>query len=401
MKITIISNLYKPYTRGGAEVIVENVINGLLEKKHDVTLITTQPFKGIKTLFPKKENKKNLNIYRFYPLNIFYYLNDYKHSFITRFIWNILDTFNIHSFIIMLSLLNKNKGEVVMVHNLKGIGYLTILAAKLKGLKIIYTIHDMQLITPLGFVIKGEENAKIHTSFFTKVYANINKLLFKQVDTVIAPSNYILEQHKDFFPKAKRIKLVNPIKIPRVVRYIKEGKWTELQFLFLGQIEKHKGIEFLLKSFKTYLDKNNYLNYKLHIVGEGTCKKKLEEEHASKNFIFHGKIEHEKLNTLFPKMDFLVFPSLCYENCPTVILESFSFDVPVIVSDIGGAGELVEHGKNGYLFEANNQIEFHEILDTIKINLTDLDKMKISSFNTVKKLNISSYVERMEGVIGE
>jgi glycosyltransferase involved in cell wall biosynthesis len=56
-------------------------------------------------------------------------------------------------------------------------------------------------------------------------------------------------------------------------------------------------------------------------------------------------------------------PSLCYENSPTVIYEALQAGIPVLASDIGGVGELVQNGRNGYLFKPGSQEDFIEKLE--------------------------------------
>lgn len=380
MKIAVISNLFSPYERGGAEKIVKKTISQFVNNKHSVTLITSKPFKNIKSLIPKEDKiNNNLKIFRFYPLNILYYLNDYKHASFVRLIFHVIDVFNIHAFFTVLFLLFRDRPNLLFVHNLKGIGYLNIIAAKLLRIRVVYTLHDVQLLTPTGLFIKDEEEDWQHNNFFTKCYKFINKYLFSFVDEVIAPSNYILEVHQKngFFKNTKNHIIVNPVTIPPVVRYIKEGKWTELNFLYLGQIEKHKGIEFLLKAWLDYLNMNDYLKYTLHVIGDGALLNDLKNKYnENKSIEFYGKIDHDNLKEVFPKMDFTIFPSLCYENCPGVILESFSYDVPVISSDLGGAKELVCDGFNGLVFQANNDLSFHTVLDDVKMLLLSIDDMK-------------------------
>ena len=40
MKICFINNLYKPYNKGGAETVIENIMSGLVFRGHEVVLIT-------------------------------------------------------------------------------------------------------------------------------------------------------------------------------------------------------------------------------------------------------------------------------------------------------------------------------------------------------------------------
>jgi glycosyltransferase involved in cell wall biosynthesis len=50
----------------------------------------------------------------------------------------------------------------------------------------------------------------------------------------------------------------------------------------------------------------------------------------------------------------LVFPSICYENCPLVVLEALSHGLPVIASRLGAVPELIEDGVTGLLFRAGD-----------------------------------------------
>ncbi len=62
----------------------------------------------------------------------------------------------------------------------------------------------------------------------------------------------------------------------------------------------------------------------------------------------------EALAQVFPELDVVVVPSLWYENSPNAILEAFAYHTPVIASRLGGMAELVQHDRNGLLFETGD-----------------------------------------------
>jgi 5-oxoprolinase (ATP-hydrolysing) len=66
--------------------------------------------------------------------------------------------------------------------------------AAIKSLKIrhIHTLHDIQLASPSGLMIKGEENSWQQNSFPVKLYTFICRKLFNQIDYVISPSKLLL-----------------------------------------------------------------------------------------------------------------------------------------------------------------------------------------------------------------
>jgi glycosyltransferase involved in cell wall biosynthesis len=213
MKICLISNLYPPITRGGAEKIAQTAADGLKKAGHEVFVISTKPWGGRKSLKPTTSDEGGIKIYRFYPLNIFYYLNDYKHHALWRMKWHFLDMFNLQSARVVKNILKKEKPELVMTHNLKGIGFLIPRAINKLGIKHIHTLHDVQLAVPSGLIIKGRENNWQQKIFLRKWYEAICRRLFGSPDVVVSPSKWLLEFYikKGFFKNSKKIVLPNPV----------------------------------------------------------------------------------------------------------------------------------------------------------------------------------------------
>ncbi len=56
----------------------------------------------------------------------------------------------------------------------------------------------------------------------------------------------------------------------------------------------------------------------------------------------------------------LIFPSLCYENCPLSILEAYACGTPVIASDLGSMAERVRHNHTGLLFRPGDPVDLAE-----------------------------------------
>jgi glycosyltransferase involved in cell wall biosynthesis len=67
-----------------------------------------------------------------------------------------------------------------------------------------------------------------------------------------------------------------------------------------------------------------------------------------------GRYEPDELPGLMANVDWVVVPSIWWENSPLVIQEAFLHGRPVICSDIGGMAEKVTDGVNGLYFRARN-----------------------------------------------
>lgn len=390
MKICLISNLYEPYDRGGAEQVAKETINGLKGRGEDVVLITIEPFKNLSSLKPTSTEENGIKIYRFYPLNIFSYINIDKYNALLRLLWHLLDIFNIHSYFVIKKILQQEKPDIIHTHNLKGIGYLIPKAIKKLKMKQIHTLHDIQLISPSGLMIKGKEKDWQQTGFLTKVYSCVCKYLFNSPQIIISPSNWLMNFYtqRKFFSKSQKIILRNPINIVKEIMPGNKKIFKEkTNFLFIGQIEYHKGVLFLVDVFNSLAD----LNIKLDIIGDGLLLKEAKKR-AKDNINFFDKISHENVLEKLKATDFLIIPSLCYENSPNVALEALSAGKPVIAADIGGAAELITN-DNGYKFGAGNR---EDLIDKIKLaikNLSNFNSDKVK--NTIDKLGAGDYTEKL------
>ena len=126
------------------------------------------------------------------------------------------------------------------------------------------------------------------------------------------------------------------------------------QILFVGRIEKTKGVHVLLDAIKN-LQQKQELNFDCILAGFGSEEyvneqKKFIEMNGLKNIHFTGYIEKEKIDELISESLFTVSPSIWYDNMPNSVLESLALGTPVIASNHGSFPELIEHEKTGLLF---------------------------------------------------
>ncbi len=398
-KICLITSVFSPYTRGGAESVVANIVNGFKNSGYQIFVITICPFKGLRSLWPKKYIEGNLTLYRFYPLNLFSYLNinKYKKRPFLRLCWHGLDMFNLHAYFIIRHILKREKPEVVMTHVLKGIGYLTCRAVKSKCIKNIHTLHDVQLATPSGLILKGKENAWQHRCWLTKLFQFFNRWLLNNPEVVISSSKFLLDfyNQRGFFKKSKKIILTNPITV-KAQKYRNAKAQNEFNFLFLGQVEAYKGILLLIKVFKKLLKEVSGENVNLLVVGSGSALEQAKKiSGGSPNIKFFGYLPNQELDKIFSQTNVTVVPSLCYENSPTVIFESLSYGVPVLAARIGGI-EFVKDNYNGFTFEAGDEDDLLKILKFSLKNKKKLAEMSANCLASVKFIGVGEYIKKLE-----
>lgn len=333
MKICLINNLYQPYAVGGAEKVVEARAKKYLAEGNEVFIITTQPYKGWDSLIPQKTIEEGIMVYRFYSPNIFWYKNLDKHNFLLKLIWHFLDIFNFWSTDIVYKILGEEKPDVVETHNLIGIGCYNF--------KFGHThyLHDVQLVEPSGILPWNHKE----DCWYQKIYSSLMKWRIGEPQVIISPSEFLQEFYRSrgFFEKSEW--QVESLKVQSLKFKIISDK---PKFLFVGSLVPHKGIRILMQAWDMVCHSREGENpetaKELHIVGDGILKTEVEDwAKQHQNIKVYGRLEGRDLEIVYEDSDILIFPSICLENCPTVILEAQKYGLKIIASDTGGVKELV------------------------------------------------------------
>ena len=338
MKICLINNLYKPYERGGAEKVVEKIVDESRTRGDEVFVISLSPRKG-----KKEENDGNKKNY--YLPSAFFSLE--KTPFILRFFYHIWDSFNIINYFKIRRIIKKEKPDVIWTHSLKGVSILIATLPKKLKIKHYHTLHDIQLLHPSGLMFYQKEG--IINSFGAKVYQFINKFFIDSPDKIISPSKWLLDIHrgKGFFPKSE-IEVSPNFEIKKITP---KGHGSVIKFIYVGQIEKHKGIKMLIEVFLKISKKN----IKLIVVGPGSMIEEVKKISLNDDRIdILGRKKNEEVLSIMKESDYLVVPSLCYENSPTVIYEASNLNLPILASSLGGIPELINQ-SGGELFKPNKE----------------------------------------------
>lgn len=350
--------------------MVVKIVEGLTERGHEVVIITSSP-EG-----ESVDEKNGVRMYRTRPPNLYYYTDAHRHSFFARCIWHLVNIFNYPVARWVNDILEKEQPDIVHTHNLIGLSFLIPGIIRKGGFRHIHTVHDVQLVEPSGMILKAQEKSWRYTGPPTQAYTWLMKKLMGSPEVVISPSQFLLDFYvsRGFFPQSERILLRNPSTFDGQAlpgAHDAEGD-TPFRFLYLGQVEAHKGVELLLGAYKALPLSGS----ELHIVGAGS---QLEHIRAlaegDSRIIVHGKKERAELPELFAQTHMTVVPSLCYENSPTVIFESLHFGVPVLASDIEGIAELIQEGENGLTFTAGESESLVEKMQWAFLHREELRSM--------------------------
>ncbi len=176
----------------------------------------------------------------------------------------------------------------------------------------------------------------------------------KKIDAFVVPSSFTLKKLNEYgipmnklnhIPTFFNMKDTNP-----EVKY-------EPFVLFVGRIEKQKGLMTLVKTFEG-------MDYNLKIIGfsndgyEDELKRYLNGKQHHIEFL--GRKTFDEIVPYLKSCLCTVVPSEWYDNFPNVILESFAYKKAVIATDFGSLPELVKNNVTGLTFSYADIADFRE-----------------------------------------
>lgn len=130
---------------------------------------------------------------------------------------------------------------------------------------------------------------------------------------------------------------------------------NEKIILFVGRLVYEKGIQNLIAAMPKILE--NYHDSKLVIAGKGPMLDELRNQvnalGLGNKVYFTGYLASKDVPKMYKCADVAVFPST-YEPFGIVALEAMLSGTPIVVSDIGGLNEIIDHGTNGMKSYAGN-----------------------------------------------
>ena len=176
--------------------------------------------------------------------------------------------------------------------------------------------------------------------------------------------------------------------------------WPEYQdgkinILFVGRLEKRKGLRYLLDAFSRL--KWDLPDIRLLVVGPGSPDK---ESHSVlgarglKDVVFVGAVPYEDLPRYYATADIFCSPATGAESFGIVLAEAMAAGKPVVASDIEGYSAIVSHGHEGLLFPRKLGAQGRRSVEQYRWNRVAgqvedyyYDRMRLANGRTGKRAN--------------
>jgi len=297
--------------------------------------------------------------------------------------------------------------DVIHFHNISLVGGPKVLKYG-RGVKL-YTLHEYWLVCPTHTLFKFGKKACTEQSCFACTithhrppqlwrYTDMTEEAARHVDLFIAPSEFTMRKHYEMGLARPIVEL--PYFTARWSQDESAGNYVPQEvpyFLFVGRLEKIKGLQTLIPVFRTYH------KAQLWVAGTGEFEKDLRAmARGAPGIRFLGEQSSEQLRLLYERAVATIVPSVWYEVFGIVILESFARKTPVIVSNMGGMPKVVEDSAGGFVF--GTDVELIDAMDRLLGNPSLRECLGQSGHHALQRkwtadVHIARYLELVEGVM--
>lgn len=211
----------------------------------------------------------------------------------------------------------------------------------------------------------------------------------KYVNKFICPSDFVYRKHLSFNKQIadKSVVIYNPVRV-NSLENINKGDYL----LYFGRLSREKGIHTLLSAMK------QLPNIKLKIVGAGD----FPLNNIPSNVELLGFKRKEELEPIIRHALYTIVPSEWYETFGLSCTESLLLGTPVIASNIGAIPEIVEHRKNGFLFETGNVKSLEgTISEALLLSDEEYIHMGETGQQSLSKFSEDKYIKKMLSIYEE
>ncbi|MDR1203171.1 MAG: glycosyltransferase [Tannerellaceae bacterium] len=315
----------------------------------------------------------------------------------------------LNSLYLIYDYINPKNEVVFLLNHFRRNSFIELLKEYWPQSKVLLTVHYMYWC----FLIEGNasyfkeiisqnkknRNIQIEIERDVLIEYHIEKECLEKVDHIISLSEYtrnILIDSYDI-PQDKITLIYNGLEDNACILSQREKLFLKKQLqildcskivLFVGRIDKIKGIEELIRAFKMLMRENCYL----FIIGDGELLNNcLSECEGYRNrIIFTGYLPKNIIYKYYQIADVGVLLSK-HEQCSYVAIEMMMHGIPIIASDTTGLDEMIKDEVNGYKIKT---VENREIVSFDIDNCSSLLSSALDTDNSRLRIEARNKYER-------
>ncbi len=404
MHVLLVNNLYPPIMAGGAELVVAYLAEGLVERGHRATVVSTcgpdmEPYPA--------EKRNGVDVLRFFPRNMYWSFAREGQSPVRRALWHLRDAWNRDAARRFRAILADGQPDIVHTHVIDGFSASIWRRARQRGVPVVHTAHDYHLICPRAFLLTRNWRICTQPTLPCRAYRAWHLHTAADVDLFISPSQFLLDKHREAGLAARQTAVVrNGIPTPSLSApspsapspsapspsaSCETASGAACRFLLLCRLTEEKGVRVVLDAVRRLPPS---LRFELTIAGRGPLESVVREAAAADSRVhFAGFVQGSEKHELLSNADHLLIPSLWYENAPVAVVEAAAYGLGVIGSRIGGIPELVSEGSTGLLFEPGDAAGLATIMHRLATGELALQRLREAAQEVAQRHAVGPMIE--------
>jgi glycosyltransferase involved in cell wall biosynthesis/Ser/Thr protein kinase RdoA (MazF antagonist) len=345
-RVMMVARLFYPWI-GGAERQAHKLAQTMATKKTAVQIVTGWWFRGTS----QRETLDGIPVYRNQTLWEFFGIKGLRkfggYLYILSLIWFLWR--------------RRDDYDVIHVHGLNYHTFAAVLAGRLCQRRVICKLANSGEGSDILKMRRGQQLAlsrlMLPTALQCDRFVALNKAVVQELTAVHVPPQNIVElpngvETEDIMPKAN-YQLHEPARL-----------------VFVGRLHPQKGLDTLLQAFQQ-LSRQYASDLQLQLLGDGPLREELillaELLEIADKVQFVGQTD--QVMSYLQQADIFVLPSRA-EGISNALLEAMAAGLPVVVSQIPGNVDVIEHEKNGLLFTVDDP---YSLADSLLTVLTQAD----------------------------
>jgi len=228
---------------------------------------------------------------------------------------------------------------------------------------------------PFGIYLRGVYPEKSHEYTF----------LFKKAKFILVVGSYF---QKNLLPYNTNTHIVSPMmSISESDLYVKKIHQKDIiNVLFVGRVEKAKGILTLMESAKKLSNQRNKI--KIHVVGGGdkvdAISQYIKNEKLEDYVYIHGLVANkETLKQMYHDADIFILPTE-HEGFPRVLYEAMTYSVPVITTFVGSISSVMVDRYNCIEIPVSDSDAIVEAITLLSNDSNLRSKLSNNCFSTMR-----------------
>jgi glycosyltransferase involved in cell wall biosynthesis len=337
--------LYPPHILGGAERSMAMLAEAQSAMGHTVAAACTTPGEFA------REERNGVSVYRMPHETSFWAADWPKYHKIRRAWRKFAQQFNYRLRDHFAAVLDEFKPDIVHTHSMVDVSTTVWEAAASRGLTIVHTLRDYDLLCADGAMYHDGKPCGIKCKVMTFAKHPRHKL----ISGVAAVGRETLDIHLrrgwfDHVPDDLKRVVWNPAIVEGAgPDYVKPSRAGEpIVFGYLGRINEEKGVGTLIEAARRLAPGN------WRVIVAGRADNAIEPFIAQAEGLpidFPGFMAPKDF---FESIDVMIAPSIWAEPLPRTILESYAMGVPAIGARSGGIPDLIGHDNAEWLFDGGD-----------------------------------------------